>query len=209
MLTFDFRDFERAAKRLDAVADQIPFALARAMNDALAVARTEIIEQTWPKHVSVRNKSFIGAALRREYAKKGTLRVAIVESGPAAGRGSLSLHADGGTKRARTNNLAIPSAKLASRRTGKGVPKGMRPAVLPNSFKKGDVIYQRTGKYTKAGKRSAAKDTRGLKLMYTLKPSAPIKADVPFQADFDRVMTREVWRSFGPRIQAAMASRRK
>ncbi len=197
-LRFDFRDFQRAAANLGAFADQIPFALSKTLNEAAAVTRKELIGDTWPKHVQVRNRAFLGAALRREFATKKSLRIAIAETGPAAGKGNLALHSEGGARRARRANLAIPSDKLKSRRTGKGVPKGMRPSVLPNSFRKGDVIYQRVGP-----------KKRNLKLVYVLRPSVNIPAAVPFESDFARVMRREVGAAFGANMRAAMATRRK
>ncbi len=58
MLTFDMRDFERAARNFDAILDQVPFALAQAMNDGVEFAREEIINRTWPASVKVRNPRF-------------------------------------------------------------------------------------------------------------------------------------------------------
>ena len=211
-VTFDFRDFERTAKAMQATVDQIPFALARSMNDALAASREQIVERTWPSRMTVRNSRFMGVAMRREFASKRRLSVSLFDT---LGRGNLTLHEDGGSRRPRGASIAVPSSTLLAKRSGKGVPKGLRPGALPNAFRKGDVLYQRTGKYQKAGKvkrdgtRRAPVDGRGLKLMYVLAPSAPIKAEVPFHADFDRVMTQEVWRSFAPRLQAAMAGRCK
>ncbi len=63
MIDFDLRDFERAARRMNAIADQVPFALAGSLNDAVEIARKEIIARTWPQAVSVRNPRFLGAAL--------------------------------------------------------------------------------------------------------------------------------------------------
>jgi len=198
MIDFDLREFERAARRVDAYADQVPFALAQALNDAAEIARKEIIDKTWPEHMRVRNARFMAAALtsKGERATKRRLQVAVYDK---LGRASLTLHEQGGTKSPRGSAIAVPSAELQGRRSGKGVPKGLRPAALANSFRRGDAVFQRTGK----GK------SKGLKLMYVLKPSTSIPARVPFHADFERVMRREVHRSFGPRLAAAMTTRRK
>ena len=199
MIRFDLRDFQRVAKNLDAYADQIPFALAQAMNDGLKAAREEIIQKTWPEHVQVRNSRFMSVALRREFANKRTLRVALYDN---LGRGNLLLHETGGSRKPLGTAMAVPNkANLQPRRRAGGVPKGLRPKALPNSFKKQgkfgtEVIYQRTKKGP-------------LKLMYSLERSTPVKAEVPFHADFERVMRLEVARAFGPRLKAAMASRRK
>jgi hypothetical protein len=197
-LSFDLSAFERKAQEIGGAIDQIPFALSTALNEAAFNTRQVLVQQTWPSHMSVRNPSFIGAALRVEKATKQTLAVAISDTGPAGGRANLSLHAKGGTKTAR-GNLAIPDSKLKSRRTGRGVPKGLRPTALPNSFKRGDVIYQRVGK----------KGRDGLKLMYTLKPSAPIRADVPFEQDFVASMRNVMRTAFPAAMARAMKSRKR
>ena len=194
-LTFDLRDFQRIARDLRALENQIPFALAQALNASAEVARKEVIETTWPEHVEARNRTFMRAALttKGERATKRNLRVVVYDR---LGRASLSLHEKGGTKRPRGATLAVPSGDLQARRTGKGVPKGLRPRAIPNSFKKGDGIYQRVG----TGK------GRGLKLMYVLKTSAPIKADVPFHADFNRAMRRTLPVQFRIAMHKAMAT---
>ncbi|GGC70663.1 hypothetical protein [Chelatococcus reniformis] len=194
---FDLRDFERMARQLGAAADQVPFALAGALNDALFKTRTKLISETWPQHVTVRNAGFMRGALRIEKATKGNLRGEINSSG-VGDRGHLRLHATGGIKRAQ-GALAIPDpAKV--RRGAKGVSKNQRPRALPNSFRKGEVIYQRlVAKKRKTG---------GLRLMYVLKPQATIKKDVPFYEDFRRSMIAEVHAAFPGAMAKAMRTRR-
>ena len=209
MLTFDFKDFERAARDMDAFADQIPFALANAMTSAAFRTKEALVTETWPQHVNVRNARFLKASLNIEKARKSNLRIAIVDG---LGHASLVGLARGGTKTAR-GNIAIPDDKLNARRSGRGVPKGMRPRNAPNTFrvagkKGGEVIYQRVGKYAKAGTKSRAKDGRGLRLLYVLKPTAQIKAEVPFDRDFEHVMSAEVRRLFPAMMQKAMQTRR-
>ena len=194
MLAFEISDFERAAVRWGYAADQVPFAASQAMNDASKVAREELITKTWPQHVKVRSQGFMRASLSTEFASKRTLRVAIFDK---LDRGNLQLHSEGGTRQPVRGALAIPGKGLEAKRTSRGIPKNLRPRTLPDSFRKGDTIYQRTGK-----------NGRSLKLMYTLKPSAQIKATVPFEDDFRRVMTREIWPAFQTRMAAAMATRR-
>ena len=222
ILKFDFSDFARVAKNIGAMADQIPFALAGALNDAAEKTRTELATNTWPSSVHARNRSFLSAALttRGERATKQKLSVAIYDR---LGRGNLLQHDRGGKSTARRGKLAIPSSAVGARRGSRGVPARLKPAAIPNSFVTDgsrantglthDAIYQRVGKYTKAGKGAKkkgvkAKDNRKLKLMYVLKPSVSIKADVPFDRDFERSMRSEVGKAFAPRLRAAMATRR-
>jgi hypothetical protein len=90
MFNFEF-DVDGLIK---AAADQMPFALSRALNDAVKDAREHLIDKTWPNHVTVRDSQFIGnngpscqhavscgprgACSARHYACPATLR------GPAA-----------------------------------------------------------------------------------------------------------------------------
>lgn len=202
-LVFDTRAFQRYARVMDGLASQIPFSLAQALNASAEIARKELAENVWPEHVEARNKSFLKAALSTKgtRATKRNLRVVIFDR---LGRGHLLLHDRGGTKRPRGKAIAVPSADLQSRRSGKGVPKGLRPRNLPSTgpsgaFVKGDVLYQRIGK----GK------SRGLKLMYVLKPSAPIRADVPFHAAFSATMRRTMPIQFRLALRKAMTTARK
>lgn len=196
------RDFERAAKRLEARADQIPFALATALNASAEIARITLVNKTWPLHVEARDKNFIKAALSTTgtRATKRRLQVVIYDR---LGRAHLVQHDRGGTKRPRGSAIAVPSAALQARRSGKGVPKGSRPRNLPTTgpsgaFVKGDVLYQRVGK----GK------SRGLRLMYVFKPSVPIRAEVPFSADFRRAMRQAMPGQFRKAMRRAMATAR-
>lgn len=210
MLQLDLSAFESRARELGGAIDQVPFALAGALNDALFKTRDELVGHTWPSSITVRNPNFIRAALNVERATKGSLRGAVFDR---FDRGNLKLHARGGTKQAR-GRLALPDTKIKGARGAKGLPKRLRPSGLARSFRKGDVIYQRVGKYqkgTKATKRRAATpgfDNRKLQLMFTLKRSAQMRSDVPFYEDFRRVVTREVHASFPNRLAQAMRSRR-
>ena len=198
-ISFDLSQFERAAKDMQAAVDQVPFALANAMNKAAFETRRELVGETWPGHVTVRNKAFIGAALRVRKASKKALRISIFDRLQHADLDRLE---KGGPKTAR-GSLAIPTGDAKARRSGKGVPQALRPLNLANSFKApgkrgGSVIYQRTGK----GKQ------RGLKLMYVLRPSAQIKPAVPFHADFQRTFTRQLEQAFPDAMWKAMRTRR-
>ncbi len=210
MLHLDLSEFERKARDIGGAIDQVPFALAGALNDALFKARDHLINQTWPNSITVRNPSFIRAALNVEKATKGNLRGAVFDR---LGRGNLKLHAKGGTKQAR-GRLAIPSTAVKGQRTAKGVPRRLRPASAPNTFRKGDAIFQRVGwqpKGTSNGKRRATSsptDKRRVQLLFTLKRAAQMRKDVPFIEDFNRVVLDEVRRTFPARMARAMATRR-
>jgi hypothetical protein len=197
MLTFDLSAFERKARELEATIDQVPFALSQALNQAVSNAKEVLVRDTWPRHVEQRNPSFIRASLKIEYSNKRNLRAAIVEDPRVGGRGNLLLHAKGGTRRAKGSNIAVPTQNVKARRGSHGVPKGLRPANIPNSFRKGDVLFQRTGR-----------KGRKLKLMYALKPSARIPAQVPFEEDFRTAVLNDLRVNFPLALKRAMATRR-
>ncbi|MEY9179696.1 hypothetical protein [Bradyrhizobium sp. USDA 313] len=192
-INIDGSGFMKAAIELGAAIDQIPYIMSRTLNDAADVTRSYLINQTWPSSVQVRNQSFMRAALttRGERASKGELSVTIYDK---LGRANLALHAKSGTRMAAKSALAIPPTGAVNR-TARGVPQGQRPRNLKNSFRKGDVIYQRIGKDR-------------LRLMYVLKPQAKIKKDVPFYADFAKIMIAEIERNLPRNVALAMRTRR-
>ena len=195
MLKLDLLDFTRAAAAFGRLQrDQMPFAISRAMNDAVKATRNEIITSTWPTHVHVKHPSFIRWAFNVKYASKRSLTVEITDD-KAQGRGQLGLHDTGGVKSARALQ-AVPGQYI--RKNGRGVPRNQLPRALPNSFRKGDVIFQRV----QTSKRTGGK--RSLKLMYVLKPSVRLKADGPFTQDFNRVMREELERAFPRRMEEAI-----
>ncbi len=208
MVTFDLRDITRVTKRLERFANQIPFALATALNKSTDVAREEL-PQVWAQHITARNPNFLKAALSRK-GTSATKRNLRVELRDVIGRGNLGLHDKGGSAHG-SGALAIPTTTsgISRRRGAKGVPKGMQPRNLTRSFgkagKSGDtLIYQQVGKYQKATKRKDGHDGRSLKLAYVTKPTNRVRADVPFHAEFDRIMRREMPKQFSTAIKAAM-----
>lgn len=184
-----------AAQGMGAALDQVPFALSMALNNAVEAARSDLINQTWPRHVTVRKSNFLNAALTTsgERATKNRLRVVLYDR---LGRGSLKLHAEGGTKRPLGSRLAIPSS--AVKRGSNGVVASQRPANLARKVVKKNLIFQASGR----GKGSK------LTLMYKLARVAKIKNDVPFYEDFNAAMTARVRAEFPKALAKAMATRR-
>ena len=195
MLKLNLSDFTRAAGVFGPLAQtEMPFVPSRSMNDAVKPTRNESIMQTWPTHVHVRNPSFIRWALNVKYANKRSLIVEICdEKGQRCGH--LGLHDTGGTKSARALQ-EVPGQYI--RKNGRGVPRNQLPRALPNSFRRGDVIYQGVTASRKKGCK------RSLNMMYVLKPSVRVKADVPFTRDFERVMKEELERAFPRRMEEAI-----
>ena len=120
-----------------------------------------------------------------EWATKTKLRVSARDR---FDRGNLQLHATGGTQRARSGRIAIPSRYVGSRRLKSGKVK---PALLPRAVvntPKGfidrdgprDAIYQR---YGRGGKQ--------VRLLYVLHRGAKIRKRFRFYEDAERI-TRAV-----------------
>ena len=194
-LKFDSSVFEQKAKQLQGALDQVPFALSQALNEAVKNTRQVLVQSTWPTHVKQRNAAFIGRALRTKFASKRNLRVEIYDD---LGRASLSLHADGGVKRAR-KRLAIPPGGSVTR-TGRGVRKNQTPRAIIDRTPKRALRVTPKGIFV-------GKDGR-LQLKYAFKAQAKQPADVPFRDDFETVMRAELRVSFPAALARAMKSRR-
>lgn len=191
-IKFDMSQAHAKALAVGASADQIPYALARSLNDAAEQTRSYLIANTWPGHVTQRNTAFISAALTTKGARatKGDLSVEIYDR---LGRANLALHARGGTRVAKGSFIAVGSANVS--RGAHGVPAAQRPRALKNSFRRGNNVYQRTGKGRNAR----------VRLMYVLKPTARIPRDVPFVEDFRSLM--EQWLEYYIPVNVAVAMR--
>jgi hypothetical protein len=197
-LEFDFKQLEQQALKVGAAADQIPYALSLAMNKAADITRQYLIKQTWPGHIHQRNASFIAASLttRESRATKGSLAVEIYDK---LDRGNLQLQAKGGTRTARSGNLAIPSSNIT--RGSRGVPKRLRPRTLAGQLiEKKDLLLLPDKRKGKRGR---------LRLMYVLKKATRVPKRVPFYEDFAAVMNRELRRLIPDAVRHAMATRRR
>lgn len=194
-LKLDMSQFQRAALNAGGAIDQVPFALSKALNDAVKVTRDYLITETWPRSVEVRNQQFMRASLRMEFSDKRNLSVSIRD---VLGHGNLELHAKGGAKRV-VGRAAMPTPAAKAHRGARGIQFNYRPMSLRRAVLKGNLLFQAVGR----GKNSK------LQLMYKLVRSVTVKKDVPFHEDFATVMRREVSRAFPIAMQRAMSTRRR
>jgi hypothetical protein len=194
-LRFDMSAFERKVREIDGAIDQLPYAIALTMNQAVTNARRVLVQNTWPSHVEQRNAAFIGRALRTKFASKHDLVVEIYDD---LGRAHLKLHAGGGTKGAR-KRLAIPPTGAVTR-TSHGVRKADTPrSIIARTPKRALRITPR-GIFVGEGGR--------LRLKYAFKAMASQPKDVPFYDDFQMVMEAELRTSFASAMARAMKGRR-
>ena len=167
---------------------QLPFAFAKTLNETMKAVEKYTVARTYPRAFDVRNRAFFkasmftGTAVRR--ATKTKLRVSARDR---FDRGNLQLHATGGTKRARSGRIAIPSRFIKATRGARGVRKALRPRAVvdtPKGFidRRGsrDAIYQRYG-------RGGSK----VRLLYVLQPRARLRKRFRFYEDARRI-TRKV-----------------
>ena len=186
---YDFREMEAYAASLGARINQIPFALATALNRSADVTRQLLIKQTWPTHVTQRNASFIAASLTTKQARasKQSLSVEIYDK---LDRGHLQMQAKGGVRTPKgKGRLAVPVSGV--RRTGKGVVSNLKPRNLKTAVEIRGNLFTREG--------------RGrLKMVYALKAATKIPKRVPFYEDFTTSMERELRRTIPMAVKKAM-----
>ena len=193
-LSIDYSDVRRVMGNLKIAEDQIPFAMALALNDATKVTRAFLVRHTWPGHIKQRNASFISAALTTKFATKTNLSTEIYEHPRMQGRGHLMLQAKGGTRVGKGGSIAVPVSNVP--RGARGVPQRLRPKNLQNAVRIKDALYTRNAR----GK---------LQLMYVLKKATRIPRRVPFYEDHAASMRRELRRSIPLAVQKAMATARR
>ena len=141
-ITFDMSDVKRVADDLKVAQDQIPYAMSRAMNDAVFRTRERIVNETWPQHVQFRRANFPSAVLHVERSDKHNLTVTIREVSNTAP--NLTRHAEGGTKTPhRGRRLAIPLKGWVVY-TDRGPRADMKPrAIIANTPRRALRITER------------------------------------------------------------------
>src|SRR2546423_7239473 len=76
----DLTDIYQFADDIHVAANQVPFAAARTINDALFRAREDLSETVWPQHVSRRNPHYPSVVLHVDKATKGDLHGELRET---------------------------------------------------------------------------------------------------------------------------------
>lgn len=190
---------DEVARNLTAVQQrQIPFATSRALNAVAFAARRHIVDVTGPRDFDIRNRRFLGVALRVQLSTKRNLVARIYDR---LGRDYLETQATGGMKNPRGNQLAVPAEEVASRRTGAGVLKRLKPRIAPRAFKRTvrgtEMILQRAGR-----RRSP------LRVLYVLSPKAAIPKRFAFYEDARAIVLRSIGATFNDELTKALASAR-
>ena len=182
-------NYKRLSRSLDQVGrKQLPFAFAKTLNETMKAVEKYTVARTYPRAFDVRDRAFFRAAMFTGSAiKRATKTKLRVSARDRFDRGNLQLHATGGTKRARSGRIAIPSRFTKATRGARGVRKALRPRAVVNTPKgfidrdgPRDAIYQR---YGRGGKQ--------VRLLYVLHRSAKIPKRFRFYEDAERI-TRSV-----------------
>jgi len=182
-------NYKKLSRSLDQVGrKQLPFAFAKTLNETMKAVPKYTVARTYPRAFDARNLAFFRAAMFTGSAVKRATKTKLrVSARDRFVRGNLQLHATGGTKRARSGRIAIPSRYPKATRGARGVPKNLCPrsvVATPKGFidRDGprDAIYQR---YGRSGKQ--------VRLLYVLHRSARIPKRFRFYEDAERI-TRAV-----------------
>lgn len=194
-VTFQLADLERLARRVGGAVDQLPFVASQLLNDGAFKARQVLINQTWPAGVTVRNSSFLNAALTVNKSTKNNLQVEIIDK---LKRAHLQAHAKGGVKTA-FKRLAIP-VPGSVRYGAHGITKRDRPkGLIARTPARALRITSRGILVGKGGR---------LQLKFSFRPSAQIKKTVQFYEDFAFVMQAALRTGFADAMRKAMSTRR-
>jgi hypothetical protein len=183
------RNYKKLSRSLDQVGrKQLPFAFAKTLNETMKAVEKYTVARTYPRAFDVRNRAFFRAAMfMGTAAKRATKTKLPVSARDRFDCSDLQLHGAGGTKRARSGRIAIPSRFTKAIRGARGVRKALRPRAVVNTPKgfidrdgPRDAIYQR---YGRGGKQ--------VRLLYVLHRSAKIRKRFRFYEDAERI-TRSV-----------------
>ncbi len=201
-ITSNIKQFERNIRGIQR--KQLPFATSVALNDTAFDVRKHIVEKTYKRDFQVRNTRFIGAALRVKKSTKRTLEASVFDK---LDREFLQRHTSGGVKRPRGAHIAIPSRELKAKRSGKGVPKSLRPrAALAN--KKTFITRLRSSGQLVIMRRKTKK-SRPVSVLYLLEPTARIRKTFRFYDDAERVVSQRIGPNFARAWRKALRTAKK
>lgn len=195
---------DELSRRIRSYRDQIPQATAAALTKTAFDIRQEIVQNTWPQSVNVRNSRFMNAALRVKNATKRMLTASVFDN---LNRNYLARLESSGTKVPLGNAIAIPARDVADQVRGANgaVRKTYKPRTLLN--KKG--FFRQTLKSGTDAILERPKKGRGpLKVWYLLQPRAHIPKLFPFYQAAWTVVQRRLEINFRNAFRRAVMTRR-
>lgn len=183
-LSFDLREFKRAAKQFGAAADQVPFALSVALNDAAEEtqeAETREIDASFD-----RSTPFTRKAVGRTYAKKRSLRVEVFIKTIQAKY--LGLEVEGGVRTPKKRALPVPGKGMKLNRYG-NMPKG---AVGKRAAKANTFVGKPHGRDDDLPAGIWQRTKKGLKLLVLFTDKQTYRPRYDFYGKFETAMRREL-----------------
>ena len=205
-LSGNYRDLER---RLNSVQrKQLPFAFANTLNDTAFQVLETVTGPTYNRAFDVKNRKFAGQSFRVFKAKKRKLEASVTQlKVRQLYRGNLRMHAEGGIKRPRAGNIAVPSDKMKAKRTRTGrIGEANRPRQLlekPRTF----IAAMPSGKrgiWQRRGKKRLPID-----LLYSFEKSVRITKNYLFFEDGSKVVRQNLQRNFSKAFDQAMKTRNR
>lgn len=189
--------------------DQMPFAMARALTRLAQDAQTEV-RRGLPQRFTIRNK-FVQGGIRITSANKRKLESSVYSKDDFMGR-----QEEGGSKRAKGQNLAIPASSRGTTHVRKGknasgvIDRSLKPGKLTDKklYFKGTV-----GNIYGIWKRTGQADGKGwprphLNLMYTLTPISRVKPRFNFESTVRRTARDRMARQMELAMAEALRSAR-
>jgi len=177
-------------KALQGFSKQLPFAMSQALNATAFDVRKQIVDRTYPQAFNVRNKRFASAMFRVDKATKRKLSASVFDR---LGKDYMVKQAEGGIKRPRGNNIAIPGRQ--NQRTGTGkIPRSRQPRTLLSNGKAYKTKL-RSGQPAIVQPHGRGKNKK-LKVMYVLEQTARIPQRFDFYQDANKVSRRNFEKNF-------------
>jgi len=187
---------------------QLPFAFSKTLNDTAFQVRKTVTGPTYNRAFDVKNRKFAGQSFRVFKATKRKLEASVTQvKVRQLYRGNLKMHAEGGIKRPRAGNIAIPSDKMKAKRTRTGrIGQANRPRQLlekPRTF----IAVMPSGKrgiWQRRGKKRLPID-----LLYSFEKSVRITKNYLFFEDGSKVVRQNLQRNFSKAFDQAMKTRNR
>lgn len=200
-------------------ADQIPFALARAVNAALVTAQAKQ-RAHMAAEFTVRRKAFMDRSVKiTRFAKKGAPVGEIAIASPG-GRDIFEKFERGGTKRPKDGrNLAIPIVGSPVKRTDRAIVQAKnRPRALLDAMQPSQQGVKRAKSFGGAFLRPAKDGKPGaifmrvgkkVKLAYVLEPTVPIAPELKFEDTITKSVRETFASDFEREFAHALKTARK
>jgi hypothetical protein len=197
-LTIDFSEVKALADDLGAASKEVPFAIAKTMNQELFKGRQAVVDE-WHAHMTTRNVHFPSAVLHVRTVNTGQnpMNGAVEEV-----RGHiLGDHEFAATREAAGHRFAIPSTPYAA---GKMTAHGLRQdARLVNILNRGKRAVRIVGSKVFIAQRGR----KGLQYAFTLARSVQIKRDVDLSGAFERSITSTFYDQLRANLLRALRTR--